>query len=109
MHAAERTAAKLLTGADLLLAVGSYGLHYHLWASLGYRHLLTIGPLFVVPAVVGMVLAVRAGAFGTPLLLAAEAGFALSSARPIRAVPTGRMDDFGAAVVIQNMTKTSTL
>jgi hypothetical protein len=75
-HAAERTAAKLLTGADLLFAVGSYGLHYHLWASLGYRHLLTIGPLFVVPAVVGMVLAVRAGTFGKPLLLAAEAGFA---------------------------------
>jgi hypothetical protein len=79
-HAAERIATNLLTGAGSLLVVGSSAIYYHLWDSLGYSHIPTIGPLFVVQAVVGVVLAVAAGTFRKPLLVAAEAGFALSSA-----------------------------
>ncbi len=41
-----------------MLVVGSFAVDYHLWDSLGDRHLPTVGPLFVVPAVLGVVLAV---------------------------------------------------
>jgi hypothetical protein len=68
-HGPKRAATKMWTGAGSLLVVGFSGLHYHLWASLGYRHPPTIGPLFVVPAVVGVVLAVATGTFRKPLLV----------------------------------------
>ncbi len=79
-HAPKRAATDLWIGAGSLLAVGSSGLHYHLWASLGYAHIASVRPLFVVPAVV-LVLAVGAGTFRKPLLVAAEAGFAGSPMR----------------------------
>lgn len=48
------------TGASVigsaLLAWSGY-LHYHLWQSLGYRHIPTIGTLFVLQAVTGVLLA----------------------------------------------------
>ncbi len=85
-HAHERIATKLLTGVGSLLVVGSFAVDYHLWDSLGDRHLPTVGPLFVVPAVVGVVLAVAADTFRKPQLVAAEPGFARTSAGPERAI-----------------------
>ena len=80
-HAAgERLATNLLTWSGSLLVVGSSVIHYYLWDSQGYRHIPTIGPLFLMQAVVGVVLAVATSAVRNPLLTAAEAGFAFSSA-----------------------------
>jgi hypothetical protein len=66
-HAPKRAATDLWVGAGSLLAAGSYGVHYHLWGSLGYAHIASVGPLSVVPAAV-LVLAVAAGTFRKPLL-----------------------------------------
>jgi hypothetical protein len=80
-HAAtERLATNLLTWSGSLLVVGSSVIHYYLWDSQGYRHIPTIGPLFITQAVVGVVLAVVTSAVRNPLLAAAEAGLAFSSA-----------------------------
>ena len=47
----------MLTLAGSLLVVGSAAVHYYLWASQGYRHIPTIGPLFLAQVVSGFVLA----------------------------------------------------
>ena len=78
--AAERWATNLLTLAGSLLVVGSAVIHYYLWASQGYRHIPTIGPLFIAQAVVGVVLAIATVALRNLLLVLAELGYAFSSA-----------------------------
>lgn len=76
----ERWGTNALTWSGSALVVGSSAIHYHLWASLGYRHIPTIGALFIVQAVVGVVLALATGILRRLLLMVAEAGFALASA-----------------------------
>lgn len=41
-----------------LLLIWSGYIHYHLWFSDGYRHIATIGPLFLLQSVAGLVLGV---------------------------------------------------
>jgi len=67
------------------LVVGSAALHLHLWLT-GYRHIATIGPLFLLQFAVGVaiglvVMVTRrtwAGLIGTLFALATIAGFLLS-------------------------------
>ncbi len=78
------TNVALLAGAALLAASGL--IHLYLWAD-GYRNIATIGPLFLLQGIVGLVLAVLLVAFprvataaaGTGYLLATIAAFTLSA------------------------------
>jgi hypothetical protein len=51
-----RALVTIVTGALLLVAT-SY-IHWHLWYSLGYRHVPTIGWLFLAQSITGVVLAI---------------------------------------------------
>jgi len=73
-------AATLLTWAGSLLVAGSGVLHLFLWLNYGYRNLPTIGPLFLMQALVAVVLALWTSASRHWLLTLAEAGFALATA-----------------------------
>ncbi len=83
---AQRLAASsaLLIGAGFVVASGL--IHLYLWAD-GYKHITTIGPLFLAQAVAGLVLAVilvayprtLAAAGGVAYLLATIGAFALSA------------------------------
>jgi hypothetical protein len=78
------TNVALTAGAALLAASGL--IHLYLWAD-GYRNIATIGPLFLVQGIVGLILAVLLVAFprvvtaaaGSGYLLATIAAFALSA------------------------------
>jgi hypothetical protein len=64
-------------GCALLAASGV--LHFHLWGSEGYRHIPTIGPLFLTQAIIGVLLALATAVFRKLVLVAAAAGLAISS------------------------------
>ena len=74
----------LLTGAALLAA--SALIHLYLWAD-GYRHIATIGPLFLVQGMTGLAVSVLLVAYprvataaaGSGYLLATVAAFAISA------------------------------
>ncbi|HXW79466.1 MAG TPA: hypothetical protein VEJ84_08200, partial [Acidimicrobiales bacterium] len=68
----------LIWGGSVLLAV-SAGVHFHLWDSEGYRNIPTIGPLFLLQAIVGFVLAVATAIFRKLALVAASTILAISS------------------------------
>ena len=70
----------LLVWPGSALLAGSAVLHFHLWSSEGYRHIPTIGPLFLAPAVAGLLLALATAIFRRLVLVAAAAGLATSSA-----------------------------
>ncbi len=53
---AARTAAALAFVAGGALLVWSGYIHFHLWRNGGYRHIATIGPLFLVQSVTGALL-----------------------------------------------------
>lgn len=63
-------------GAGLL--VWSAVIHLHLWSA-GYRHIPTIGPLFLLQGVLGIVLAVGIAVVRHPLALVAGALFAVGT------------------------------
>jgi hypothetical protein len=69
-----------LTWAGSGLVVVSSVVHFHLWASDGYDNIPTIGPLFLMQAVVGLVLAVVVSAYRRWPLVGLEAAFALATA-----------------------------
>jgi hypothetical protein len=77
------TAAYILGG---LLLVWSAYIHFHLWRSEGYRHIPTVGTLFIAQAVVGLfigtaVVSVRrvwVAVLGTGFTASTMAGFLLS-------------------------------
>ncbi|HEY1651077.1 MAG TPA: hypothetical protein VGG09_04265 [Acidimicrobiales bacterium] len=77
------TAALVLGG--LLLVWSSY-IHFHLWDSDGYRHIATIGPLFLLQSIAGLVVgvlvvAVRrvwAALLGLGFVLSTLAGFLIT-------------------------------
>src|SRR5579875_1952422 len=74
-----RWAAYVLTWAGSGLVVVSAVVHFHLWDSDGYRQIPTIGPLFLMQAVVGAVLALVTSIARHWLLALAEAAFALAT------------------------------
>jgi hypothetical protein len=61
-----------------LLLVGSAYVHFHLWRT-GYRHIPTIGPLFLLQSVAGLCLGVLVVAVRRAWAAALGAGFALST------------------------------
>lgn len=62
-----------------LLLVWSAFIHVHLWKSDGYRHLPTIGPLFILQSIVGMVMGVAVVAVRRVWVAVLGAGFAVST------------------------------
>jgi hypothetical protein len=70
----------LLIWVGSLFVLGSSVIHFHLWDSLGYRGIPTIGPLFLMQAIVGAVLAIATSAARKLLLVLAETGFAFATA-----------------------------
>jgi hypothetical protein len=72
--------ANVLTWAGSTLVVASSVVHFELWDDHGYRNIPTIGPLFLMQAVVGVVLALGTSVTRRVLLVLAEAGFILSTA-----------------------------
>ncbi len=74
-----RWAAYALTWAGSGLVGVSAVVHFHLWDSDGYSQIPTIGPLFLMQAVVGAVLALVTSISRHWILALAEAGFALAT------------------------------
>jgi hypothetical protein len=74
----EVSAATAFVVGGLLIVWSSY-IHFHLWQEVGYRHIPTIGPLFLLQSIAG--LAVGTLAIGVRRVWAAAigAGFVLST------------------------------
>ena len=62
-----------------LLVLWSGTLHFHLWQKVGYRHIPTIGPLYLVQSVAAVVVGVLVIAVRRVWVAIAGAGFALST------------------------------
>jgi hypothetical protein len=75
----QRLAINVLAVVGSGLLAYSAVIHFHLWDSDGYRNIPTIGPLFLMQAIVGFVLSVATAIFRKLLLLVAATGFAISS------------------------------
>jgi hypothetical protein len=77
-----------LAGGALIL--GSAYIHFHLWQSVGYKHLPTIGPLFLLQWIGGIVVGLAVIALprlwvalgGIGFALSTMAGFLLTTALP---------------------------
>lgn len=76
---AGRFGLNLLVWAGSAMLAASAVLHFQLWDSEGYRHIPTIGPLFLAQAIVGVVLAIATAIFRRLILAAASAGLAIFS------------------------------
>ncbi len=70
----------LLIWVGSLFVLGSAIIHFHLWDSFAYRALRIIGPLFLMQAIAGAVLAILTSVSRKLLLVLAECGFAFASA-----------------------------
>lgn len=70
------TNAVLVAGAALLASSGL--IHLYLWAD-GYRNIVTIGPLFLVQGIVGLLLAVTLVAYPRVLTAGAAAAYLLAT------------------------------
>ena len=62
----------------LLLVWSSY-IHFHLWHDLGYRHIPTIGPLFILQSIAGLFLGLAVLAIRRVWIALVGAGFAIST------------------------------
>jgi plastocyanin len=79
------TATAAFVAGGLLIIWSSY-IHFHLWQSLGYRHISTIGPLFLLQSIGGFLLGlfiivarrVWAAALGVGFAVSTMAGFLIS-------------------------------
>ncbi len=71
-------ATALFTVGGLLVLWSSY-IHFHLWDAVGYRHIPTIGVLFLLQWIAGLVLAVSLVAVRKAWVAVIGAGFALST------------------------------
>jgi hypothetical protein len=71
-------AVTALCWSGSLLLVVSALIHLHLWST-GYRHIPTIGPLFLLQGAAGIVLAVAVAVSRHVLVTVAAAGFALGT------------------------------
>jgi hypothetical protein len=74
-----RHGVNLLIWAGSGLLAASAVLHFHLWSSEGYRHIPTIGPLFLAQAIIGLLLAAATALFRRLILVIGAAGLAASS------------------------------
>lgn len=68
----------LFVAGGFLLVWSSY-IHFHLWHSIGYRNIPTIGPLFVAQSIAGLVLGLGVVAVRRVWAAILGAGFALST------------------------------
>jgi hypothetical protein len=75
---AGRLATVAFLAGGLLLVWSSY-IHFHLWDSEGYRHIATIGPLFLLQSIAGLVLGVLVIVVRRVWAAVLAAGFALST------------------------------
>lgn len=64
--------------AGLLIIWSSY-IHFHLWQSLGYRHIATIGPLFLLQSIGGLLIGLLIIASRRVWAAVLGAGFAIST------------------------------
>ena len=71
-------AVSVLSWIGALLLVLSAIIHLHLWSQ-SYQHIPTIGPLFLVQGIAGIVLAVTVSVFRRLLVLAGAALFAIGT------------------------------
>ncbi len=71
-------AAVAFVGGGLLLVWSAY-IHVRLWKSEGYRHIPTIGPLFIVQSILGMVIGVAVAVVRRVWAAVLGAGFAVST------------------------------
>ena len=62
-----------------LLIVWSSYIHFHLWQKVGYRHIPTIGPLFLVQSIAGLVVGLTVIAARRVWVAILGAGFAAST------------------------------
>jgi hypothetical protein len=80
------TMATVAFVAGGLLIIWSSYIHFHLWQAVGYRHIPTIGPLFILQSIVGLVVGVlvivgrRAwtGVIGAGFAVSTMVGFLIS-------------------------------
>jgi hypothetical protein len=72
------SATVALVVGGLLIVWSSY-IHFHLWQKIGYRHIPTIGPLFILQSIVGLMVGILV--IGVRRIWAAVlgVGFALST------------------------------
>jgi hypothetical protein len=77
-HLAGLVATAAFVVGGLFLVWSSY-IHFHLWDSVGYRHLATIGPLFLLQSIAGLVLGVLVLAVRRVWAALLGIGFALST------------------------------
>ncbi len=73
-----RSVGSVAAWAGAVLIVLSALIHLHLWST-GYRHIPTIGPLFLVQAVAGIAIAVAVSVLRHPLTALLGAGYALAT------------------------------
>ena len=77
-----RSTGRVATGGFVvgaLLLVWSAYIHFHLWQSEGYRHIPTIGPLFLFQSIAALVIGVIILAIRRVWVAALGAGFAVST------------------------------
>lgn len=74
-----QVAVNILVWVGSALLAASAVIHFHLWLSEGYRHIPTIGPLFMAQAIVGVLLALATAIFRKLVLVAGAAGLSVSS------------------------------
>lgn len=77
MNAKVATNLLIWVGSGLVFVSATF--HFHLWDSDGYNEIPTIGPLFLMQAIVGWLLAVTTSAVRHWALVLLEAGFALAT------------------------------
>jgi hypothetical protein len=77
-HLAGLGATVAFVVGGVLLVWSSY-VHFHLWDSEGYRHIATIGPLFLLQSITGLLLGVLVVAVRRVWAALLGAGFALST------------------------------
>ena len=70
------TSAFVVTG---LMIIWSSYIHFHLWQSLGYRHIATIGPLFLLQSIGGLFIGLLIIASRRVWVAVLGAGFAIST------------------------------
>lgn len=70
------TAAFVVGG---LLIIWSSYIHFHLWQAVGYRHIPTIGPLFILQSIVGLLVGVLIIGVRRVWAAVIGAGFAVST------------------------------
>ena len=76
--AARWGATSAFVAAGLLIIWSSY-IHFHLWQSLGYRHIATIGPLFLLQSIGGLLIGLLIIASRRVWAAVLGAGFAIST------------------------------